>query len=99
LAFGTLLTLAFSRAREFAADRGSALVTGQPEALMSALVKLAGKDAQPIGDLRTVEAFCIVPSSPSRMELLMDHPPLHKRLAALAEIALSSADPYPSVSA
>jgi heat shock protein HtpX len=44
---GSLLTLAFSRAREFAADRGAALITGRPEALMSALTKLAGPHASP----------------------------------------------------
>jgi heat shock protein HtpX len=87
LAFGTLLTLAISRAREFAADRGSALLTGRPEDLMSALTKVAGKDALAHGDLRAVEAFCIAPTRFRRRELLMDHPPLEKRLAALAEIA------------
>src|ERR671938_1453561 len=36
-----LLILAISRYREFAADRGSALLTGAPEHLMSALQKIA----------------------------------------------------------
>jgi heat shock protein HtpX len=87
LAFGTLLTLAISRTREFAADRGSALLTGRPEALMSALVKLSGTAAPRRGDLRTIEAFCIVAPSTRHRALLMDHPPLEQRLAALAEIA------------
>jgi heat shock protein HtpX len=87
LGIGSLLTLAFSRTREFAADRGAAIITGQPEALMSALTKLAGPHAAPSGDLRAVEAFCIVPASSWRFELFMDHPPLEKRLARLAEMA------------
>src|SRR6187397_3061198 len=36
-----ILILALSRYREFAADRGSALITGAPEYLMSALQKIA----------------------------------------------------------
>ena len=89
-AIGTLLTLTVSRYREYAADRGSALLTGEPEQLMSALQKLTDAGSTiPAGDLRdfvAVEALCIVPSSGRRIELLMDHPPLEKRLAHLAEI-------------
>jgi heat shock protein HtpX len=87
LAFGTLLTLAMSRYREFAADRGSALITGQPETLMSALTKLGEGTAIASGDLRAVGALCIIGAGGRRTELLMDHPPLDKRLAKLAEIA------------
>ena len=36
------LMMALSRYREFAADRGAALVTGRPSALSSALVKISG---------------------------------------------------------
>ena len=38
-----ILILAISRYREFAADRGSALITGAPEYLMSALQKIASQ--------------------------------------------------------
>ena len=93
LAFGTLLTLAMSRYREFAADRGSALITGRPETLMSALTKLGDGTAVASGDLRAVGALCIVTAAPRRSELLMDHPPLAKRLAALAEIARELGQP------
>ena len=87
LAFGTLLTLAMSRYREFAADRGSALITGQPETLMSALTKLGEGTTIAAGDLRAVGALCIIATGQRRFELLMDHPPLDKRLAKLGEIA------------
>jgi heat shock protein HtpX len=87
LSFGTLLTLAMSRYREFAADRGSALIIGQPETLMSALTKLGEGTAIASGDLRAVGALCIIAAGARRTELLMDHPPLDKRLAKLAEIA------------
>src|SRR5207253_10072152 len=78
---------------EYAADRGSAGLTGAPEYLMSALQKISGQMAMiPQRDLREVQAmnaFFIVPASvkAATAELLMDHPPLEKRIAALAEIA------------
>ncbi len=88
-----ILILAISRYREFAADRGSALITGAPEYLMSALQKIASGITQiPQRDLREVEgmnAFFIMPTNwRSRAgQLFLTHPPLEKRLAALAEIA------------
>jgi heat shock protein HtpX len=85
---GSLLTLTVSRYREFAADRGSAILTGAPEQLMSALRKLASDAAEiPHDDLRAANAFCIVPTEAALIELFSDHPPTEKRLAALAEIA------------
>jgi len=88
-----ILILAISRYREYAADRGSALITGAPEYLMSALQKIASGITQiPQRDLREVEgmnAFFIVPTNwrSSMGQLFMTHPPLEKRLAALSEIA------------
>ena len=82
-----------SRYREYAADRGSAIITGAPEHLMSALQKIASQMSLiPQRDLREVagmNAFFIVPTSVKEKtaELFMDHPPLEKRLAALARIA------------
>ncbi len=88
-----ILILAISRYREFAADRGSALITGAPEHLMSALQKIASDMFRiPQRDLREVEsmnAFFIIPTSvkTTTSQLFLTHPPLEKRLAALAEIA------------
>ena len=82
-----------SRYREYAADRGSAVITGAPENLMSALQKISSNIAQiPERDLREVNAmsaFFIFPTNLRTQagELFMDHPPLEKRLAALAKIA------------
>jgi heat shock protein HtpX len=90
-AVGSVLTLALSRYREFVADRGSALLTGAPEQLMSALQKLASPDGEiPDEDLRrlgAVEALCIVPNRRAVLAVFADHPPFEKRLAALAQIA------------
>ncbi len=88
-----VLIRSISRYREYAADRGSALMTGTPENLMSALQKIASGITQiPQQDLRQVagmNAFFIVPTNWRRQvgELFMDHPPLEKRLAALAKIS------------
>jgi Zn-dependent protease with chaperone function len=50
---GGSLGLTLSRYREYAADRGAALLTGRPEHLMSALQKIAGHVALiPRRDLR-----------------------------------------------
>ena len=88
-----VLIRTISRYREYAADRGSALMTGAPEQLMSALQKIASDIIRiPQRDLREVEgmnAFFIIPTSvkSSVGELFATHPPLEKRLARLAEIA------------
>jgi len=88
-----ILIRTISRYREYAADRGSALITGSPEYLMSALQKISSQMTLiPNRDLRQVEgmsAFFIMPAKVKSVasELFMDHPPLEKRIAALAEIA------------
>jgi len=88
-----ILIRTISRYREYAADRGSAVITGAPEYLMSALQKITGQMAViPQKDLREVQAlnaFFIIPArvKGSISELFMDHPPLEKRLAALEQIA------------
>ncbi|HEX2293207.1 MAG TPA: zinc metalloprotease HtpX [Gaiellaceae bacterium] len=88
-----VLILMISRYREYAADRGAAIITGAPENLMSALQRIAGQIQQiPQKDLREVQgmnAFFIVPTNvkSSFAELLMTHPPLEKRLARLAAIS------------
>jgi heat shock protein HtpX len=97
-----VLILALSRYREYAADRGAALLTGQPENLMSALQKIASRITQiPQRDLReeaAMNAFFIVPTNWKQAagELFMTHPPLHKRLERLGEIAQEMGRPVPA---
>ena len=87
-----LLIKALSRYREFAADRGSAVLTGQPSHLASALMKISGLMARvPTDDLRKVEgmnAFFIIPaiSGSSVFNLFSTHPTVEQRLAALEQI-------------
>jgi heat shock protein HtpX len=88
-AISFLLLQALSRYREFAADRGSAIITGRPSALASALMKISGTMQRiPQQDLRVAEghsAFYIFPvrTKASIMNLFSTHPPLEQRLAAL----------------
>ena len=92
-AISFILIRTISRYREYAADRGSAIITGAPENLMSALQKISSGITQiPQRDLREVQgmnAFFIIPTNwkTNMSEWMMDHPPLEKRLAALSEIA------------
>ena len=90
ISFVLLRTL--SRYREFAADRGSAVLTGRPSALASALIKISGTiERSPRQDLRAAEgmsAFFIIPARAknSLLNLFADHPPLEQRLAALQRL-------------
>ena len=98
-AISFILIRTISRYREYAADRGSAIITGAPENLMSALQKISSGITQiPQRDLREVQgmnAFFIIPTNwrTNMSEWMMDHPPLEKRLAALAEIAREMGKP------
>ena len=89
-AISYFLMLALSRYREFAADRGAAVMTGRPSALSSALMKIAGgMERVPEKDLRTahaeMSAFYIFPPGAKRsiFALFATHPPLEKRIARL----------------
>src|SRR5438067_4943484 len=98
-AISFVLIRTISRYREYAADRGSAIITGAPENLMSALQKISSGITQiPQQDLREVQgmnAFFIIPTNwkSNMSEWMMDHPPLDKRLAALSEIAREMGKP------
>ncbi len=87
-----LLIMALSRYREFAADRGSAYITKNPRALISALNKISGRmDAVPPEYKAKVEganAFFIIPalSGNTLMELFSTHPALEKRIANLQKV-------------
>jgi heat shock protein HtpX len=86
------LMQALSRYREFAADRGSALITGRPSALASALVKISsGMHRIPQRDLRAaseMNAFFIFPAGVGKGlgQLFATHPPMEKRIARLQRL-------------
>lgn len=87
-----MLMNALSRYREFAADRGAAVITGRPSALASALLKISGTmERIPQRDLRAsgeLNAFFIIPAGAKSAigNLFSTHPPVEKRLANLQRI-------------
>jgi heat shock protein HtpX len=95
-ALAFLLIRMLSRYREMSADRSGALLTGQPSALASALVKVTGDMGKiPVKDLRKAEplnAFYFAPAIAVRGQqslatLFSTHPPLQKRLDQLQKIS------------
>ena len=83
LVFGILasiITMWFSRHREFHADAGSAKLVGR-EKMIAALQRL--KTSYEPQEANSMMAFCINGKSKSLSELFMSHPPLDKRIEAL----------------
>jgi heat shock protein HtpX len=91
-AISFVLMMALSRYREFAADRGAALITSRPSALSSALVKISqSMQHAPVQDLRQAEslnAFFIIPVNVKGAiaGLFATHPPMEKRIARLQQL-------------
>jgi heat shock protein HtpX len=92
-AISFVLLQALSRYREFAADRGSAIITGRPSALISALQKISGNIQMiPQQDLRAASgelaAFYIVPPKvkQSFATMFATHPAMEARIAALQKL-------------
>jgi heat shock protein HtpX len=90
-----LLIRMLSRYRELSADRSGALLTGQPSALKSALIKVTGRIGQiPTRDLRTAQplnAFFFAPAMHLSGEgglanLFSTHPSLKRRIAELDKV-------------
>jgi heat shock protein HtpX len=83
-----VLILALGRYRELYADREGAHLTGRPEDLASALLKISrGMEQTPARTkqaVKSMNAFFIVPTS--LKELFSTHPPLETRLQQLDEI-------------
>jgi heat shock protein HtpX len=88
-----LLMQALSRYREFAADRGAAMITGRPSALASALTRISsGMHRIPQRDLRAsseLSAFYFFPPVGKAIGgLFATHPPMEKRIAALQRLEM-----------
>ena len=87
-----LLMQTLSRYREFAADRGAAIITGRPSALASALMKISsGMHRIPQQDMRAsreLAAFYIFPPGAGKAigGLFATHPPMEKRIEALQRL-------------
>lgn len=87
-----LIIRAISRYREYSADRGGAIMTGKPDKLATALLKISGKmKVLPPNELKNVQklnAFFIIPalSGSSIANLFSSHPPVEKRVQKLKEM-------------
>ncbi len=90
----TLLQLAISRSREFAADAGGSQISGNPLGLASALRKIsAGNEVKPLNNSSpaTAHMFIVNPlHGGGVMKLFSTHPPIEERIKRLEEIARGS---------
>jgi heat shock protein HtpX len=88
-----LVQMAISRTREYSADKLGAMICGQPDALASALNKIAGtaqmvENPSAEQNPATAHLFIINPLSGQRMDnLFSTHPATENRIAALAQLA------------
>lgn len=87
-----LIIRAISRYREYSADRGGSIMTGKPDKLASALLKISGRiGSVPPKELEKVQklnAFFIIPalSGSSIANLFSTHPPVEKRVQKLMDM-------------
>ena len=90
-----MLIMTLSRYREFAADRGGAVITGSPLQLASALQKISNDMYRiPEKDLRQVEhasAFFIIPALKGNTiaNMFSSHPKVEERIERLQEMQRS----------
>jgi len=88
-----LLIRALSRYREYAADAGSAILTRNPRALISALLKISGRmkfvSSNEKAKVEGMNAFFIIPaiSGKTILSLFSTHPPIEKRIERLERLA------------
>lgn len=86
-----VLIAALSRYREYAADRGAAMLTNRPRDLANALQRIGGSlTGLPQNDLRraeTLNAFFIMPAiGDGFASLFSTHPPMARRIERLLEL-------------
>jgi heat shock protein HtpX len=85
----TIIQLAISRQREYAADAGGAAISGNPESLASALLRLEeGAKAMPMQVNQAAEPLYIVKpfSGKGIAGLFSTHPPIEERVRRLRQM-------------
>ncbi len=91
-AISFVLIRTLSRYREYAADRGSAVITQEPALLASALLKISGRmeriPSQDLRQMQTANALMFVPASVkgSLAEVFSTHPSVEHRVLRLQEL-------------
>ena len=87
---GLIIINTVSRYREYGADRGAALVTRNPDSLISALKKISSKpvSGESARGLESAKALCISATAKGMMEMFSTHPSMEKRIAALEKVKM-----------
>jgi len=90
-----VIRMAISRTREYVADAGSVELTHNPDAMISALQKVAGHTH--LEAPQSMRAMFLEDDDEGVMGLFATHPPVAKRIAALSQYAGGRvAEPRPS---
>ncbi|HWA60718.1 MAG TPA: M48 family metallopeptidase [Caulobacteraceae bacterium] len=96
-----VIQMALSRSREYVADAGSVELTKNPDAMISALVKVSGNAH--LHAPQSVRSMFLEDNEEGIMGLFVTHPPLEKRIAALQRYAggrlVEHADPISEAAA
>ncbi len=79
-----LMRFALSRRREYMADAGAVELTKNPESMMRALMRIAGRERIP-GSTDDIAMMCIE-NSKSFLGIFATHPPIQSRIKALSEV-------------
>lgn len=91
----TLLQMGISRSREFLADKGGAEISGNPNGLASALMKISrGNEMKPLENVGPASAhmFIINPlTGGGIMKLFSTHPPVEERIQRLQQMSMGRA--------
>jgi len=80
-----IIQMALSRSREYVADAGSVELTKNPDAMISALMKVSGREH--LDAPQSMRAMFLEDNDQGVMGLFVTHPPLAKRIAALQQYA------------
>ena len=80
-----VVQMALSRRREYVADAGSVELTKNPDAMISALTKVAGHEH--LDAPQSVRAMFLEDNDEGLFGLFVTHPPIAKRIAALQQYA------------
>lgn len=86
------MRFALSRRREYMADAGSIEMTKNPDAMMRALMRIAGRDNIPQTPA-DIDMMCIENAQPF-MGLFATHPPIDQRIKAISQMTNT---PFPSL--
>ena len=83
-----LMRFAISRKREYMADAGAVEMTKNPDAMMRALMRIAGRDRIP-ETTDDIAMMCIENHVPF-LGMFATHPPIKKRIRAIAQVTKTS---------